>query len=343
MQTRFANRVRSALLTCGLISLMQVRTAAQTPAELGLQTYAGLTITGAVGTVYSIESTTNLPPTTRWRFVTLLLLPASPYVWVDTSAPATGQRYYRAVAENYTVPANMIYLPPGAFTMGSPTNEVDRQTGEGPQTTVTLREGFWIGKHEVTQAEYEALTGLNPSYFRGDPSRPVDSVSWFEATDYCVRLTRQEQAAGRIATNSVYRLPTEAEWEYACRSGTSTRFSYGEDAGYTQLANYAWHAGNSGQATHSVGQKLPNPWGLFDLHGNLWEWCQDWWDAYVGGNAIDPQGPATGSERVIRGGGWLYQARFCRSAQRNALSPDRSGSGVGFRVVLDPGQGRAGR
>ena len=163
-------------------------------------------------------------------------------------------------------------------------------------------------------------------------------MSWFDATNYCGKLTQRERAAGRIATNSVYRLPTEAEWEYACRAWTSTRFSYGDDPGYTELNNYAWYTNNSSNVTHPVGQKLPNPWGLYDMHGNVAEWCQDWYGPYPGGIALDPQGPATGSVRVIRGGLWLRPASYCRSAWRKALSPDFLGDGAGFRVVLAPGQ-----
>ena len=113
-----------------------------------------------------------------------------------------------------------------------------------------------------------------------------------------------ERAAGRIATNSVYRLPTQAEWEYACRAGTTTRFSYGDDPGYTSLPIYGWYADNCGGSTHPVGQKLANPWGLYDMHGNVWEWCQDWYGDYLGGMAVDPQGPASGPTRVIHGGSW---------------------------------------
>jgi formylglycine-generating enzyme required for sulfatase activity len=230
--------------------------------------------------------------------------------------------------------------------MGSPTNEVDRSGDEGPQTAVTISRGFWMGKYLVTQGDYLALMGSNPSYFTtndsaGNPispdlTRPVETVSWFDATNYCARLTQQERGAGRIGTNSVYRLPTEAEWEYACRGWTSTRFSYGDDPGYTNLTNYAWYFDNSTNMTHPVGQKLPNPWGLYDMHGNVWEWCQDWDGLYPGGIALDPQGPATGSHRVVRGGGWNGGAGGCRSASRR--DPGDGYDQNGLRVVLAPGQ-----
>jgi len=139
----------------------------------------------------------------------------------------------------------------------------------------------------------------------------------------------------------VYRLPTEAEWEYACRAWTSTRFSYGDDPGYNNLTNYAWYGANSGGTTHSVGQKLPNPWGLYDMHGNVFEWCQDWWsDSLPGGIVLDPQGPVTGIwARVYRGGFWFHDAWYCRSAFRtgNRDAFDRNYF-IGFRVVLAPGQ-----
>ena len=136
----------------------------------------------------------------------------------------------------------------------------------------------------------------------------------------------------------MYRLPTEAEWEYACRAGTSTRFSYGDDPGYTNLTQYAWFDVNSGGTTHPVGQKLPNAWGLYDMLGNVAEACQDWYGPFPGGIALDPQGPATGSARVGHGGLWLRPASYCRSAWRNGASPDFLGDGGGFRVVLAPGQ-----
>jgi len=342
MKTRCTKLVRFLSLV-GLAALaLAPRSSAQTPPVLNLQLFAGLTVTGAVGTVYSIEYVTDLAQTNAWHCLEYLQLPASPYLWADRSAPATGRRFYRAGV--FTAPTNLVFIPPGTFRMGSPTNEVDRYSNEGPQRAVTISRGFWVGKYEVTQGEYLAVMGSNPSYFSinhgyaDGQSRPVEQVSWYDATGYCAALTQRERLAGRIGTNSVYRLPTEAEWEYACRGWTSTRFSYGDDPGYTNLTNYAWYYDNSGGETHPVGQKLANPWGLYDLHGNVWEWCQDWFDTYPGGMAVDPQGPATGSFRVIRGGGWgdwLDFAWYCRSASRHGFYP---AYGFGFRVVLAPGQ-----
>ena len=341
MKAGLLKLVRFASVLCLAVWAVGPRASAQTSAGLNLQLYAGLTVTGAVGMVYSIEYVTDLAQTNNpsaWRCLEFLQLPASPYLWADKSAPATGRRFYRAV--EFAAPTNLVFIPPGTFRMGSPTDEVDRFDWEGPQTAVTISRGFWMGKYEVTQGEYEAVMGSNPSWFTGDTTLPVEQVSWFDATDYCGALTQRERAAGRIGTNSVYRLATEAEWEYACRAGTSDRrFSYGDDPGYTNLANYAWYDGNSGYMTHPVGEKLPNPWGLHDMHGNVWEWCQDWWSySLPGGIAVDPQGPATGSDRVVRGGVWYYYARCCRSASRTYDYPDYWDIDFGFRVLLAPGQ-----
>jgi len=172
-------------------------------------------------------------------------------------------------------------------------------------------------------------------------------VTWFDATNYCATLTQRERAAGRIATNSVYRLPTEAEWEYGCRAWTSTRFSYGDDPGYTNLTDYGWYPDNRGGTTHPVGQKLPNAWGLHDMHGNVWEWCNDSLGNYPGnlpgGIALDPQGPADRNAPAIRGGGSFLPVPIaaCRSAVRDILYGPfayASNRDIGFRVVLAPGQ-----
>ena len=273
---------------------------------------------------------------------------AKPY-WQDipesegtniVSLPLTEGAAFFRLAMGPKLTDRFVWIPPGTFTMGSPPTEVDRFDSEGPQTAVTISRGFWMGKYEVTQGEYESVRGTNPSWFTGDPNRPVEQVSWQDATAYCDALTQQERAAGRIPRGYDYRLPTEAEWEYACRAGTSTRFSYGDDHGYTNLINYGWWDGNNGGTTHPVGQKLPNPWGLHEMHGNVWEWCQDWWsESLPGGIAVDPQGPATGPGRMGRGGGWDYNAKLCRSAFRAHFGgPGSWFVDVGFRIVLAQGQ-----
>jgi formylglycine-generating enzyme required for sulfatase activity len=196
-----------------------------------------------------------------------------------------------------------------------------------------------MGKYEVTQGEYVAMMGSNPSSFTGNLNRPVEQVTWYEATNYCARLTAQERTTGRLPAGWVYRLPTEAEWEYAARAGTTTRFSYGDDPGYAQLGNFAWYSSNSGNTTHPVGQKQTNPWGLNDMYGNVWEWCLDRRaDSLPGGSVTDPMGPASGSARVLRGDSWGNVGRFCRSAYRGYSAPDFRYGDIGFRAVLAAGQ-----
>src|SRR6185369_14902119 len=225
--------------------------------------------------------------------------------FTDRTANLAARKFYQARLQSPS--ANMVFIPANTFLLGTPTNELHRSADEGPQTTVTLTHGFWIAKYEVTQGEYLSVVGSNPSGFPGDLNRPVESVSWLDATNYCARLTQQELSAGLIPPGYHYRLPTEAEWEYAARAGTSTRFSYGDDPDFTNLTNNAWYSANSGFGTHPVGQKAPNPWGLYDMEGNVLEWCQDWYGPYPGGVVTDPQGV-----KVIRGGAWDAGEADCR-------------------------------
>ena len=230
--------------------------------------------------------------------------------------------------------SNLVWIPPGSFTMGSPPSEPGRDPNEGPQTVTTINRPFWLGKYEVTQSEYQSLMATNPSAFLGDLSRPVEQVSWLDAQNYAARLTEQERAAGRLPAGYVYRLPTEAEWEYAARAGTTTRFSFGDDD--ADLGSHGWYISNSGAASHPVGQKLPNPWALQDVHGNVWEWCQDWAGAYPGGSAQNPSGPRTGTARVARGGSFSRDPSWCRSAYRLSRAPDYAVDAIGFRIALAP-------
>jgi formylglycine-generating enzyme required for sulfatase activity len=212
------------------------------------------------------------------------------------------------------VSMKLVRIRPGKFMMGE----------EKDQHEVTISKPFYIGVTEVTQAQYEAVMGTNPSILKG-ATNPVETVSWNDATEFCKKLSKK--------TRQAVRLPTEAEWEYACRAGTKTGFSFGDaDDG---LGDYAWYLANSGNTTHPVGQKKPNAWGLYDMHGNVWEWCADWSGDYPKGAVTDPQGPASGSTRVLRGGGWLADPYNCRSAlRRNDISPDNRARDFGFRVVV---------
>jgi formylglycine-generating enzyme required for sulfatase activity len=256
-------------------------------------------------------------------------------VWdagVDWGGKYSANMRFRLTA-NDTLPQNMVWIAPGTFTMGSPSNETHRDSREGPQTKVTISRGFLMSKYEVTQAQYKAVMGTNPSHLKGD-NKPVEKVSWDDAVVYCAKLTGKEKAAGRLPAGYEYRLPTEAEWEYGCRAGTTTAFSFGSDE--SQLGEYAWYRDNSGSTSHPVGQKKPNGWGLYDMHGNIWEWCQDWYGNYPGGSVTDPQGPGTGSYRVGHGGSWGSIARYCRSAYRSSNGPGGRYIDLGFRPVLAP-------
>ena len=244
------------------------------------------------------------------------------------------------------------WCPPGKFTMGSPTTEKDRGSTE-KQVEVTLTQGYWLGKYEVTQAEYEQVMGKNPSATSAtgtneekvtgqDTTRfPVENVSWLEAAEYLKKLTDQERAAGRLPASWEYRLPTEAEWEYACRAGTTTATAYGETISSKQ-ANFIGSSPYNGaeqgpnlRRPAPVGSYAPNAWGLYDMHGNVFEWCFDWYiDKLSGG--VNPQGAQTGSSRVYRGGSWDYYGRSCRSANRFGHDPDFRYFNLGFRVALVP-------
>ena len=209
--------------------------------------------------------------------------------------------------------------------MGSPTSEADRRDDE-VQHSVTLSRGYWMSDHETTQAEYESVMGSNPSGFKGS-SLPVEQVSWDDAVSYCARLTVRELAAGRIEAGQAYRLPTEAEWEYAARAGTT-----GAYAG--ELGSMGWYEDNSGTKTHAVKGKQANGWGLYDMHGNVLEWCADWYGDYPSESVTDPTGATSGSYRVDRGGSWHNEAGNCRSADRNWDGPGLRRNDLGFRSVL---------
>ena len=224
----------------------------------------------------------------------------------------------------------MIYVAPGSFTMGSPRSEKGRaKSTDETQHRVTLTKGFWLGKYEVTQAQWKSVMGSNPSGFKGD-NLPVENVSWND----CQEFIRKVNAEAKSQFGGEARLPTEAEWEYACRAGSA-----GAYAGTGNINTMGWYRGNSGKKTHPAGRMRSNAWGFYDMHGNVWEWCSDWYGSYAGGSVTDPAGPASGKYRILRGGCWLADARGCRSATRLGLSPDKHYWDDGFRLACsaEPG------
>jgi formylglycine-generating enzyme required for sulfatase activity len=237
----------------------------------------------------------------------------------------------------------LVLIPAGRFVMGSADSEPERYADEGPQREVVISRPFYLGVYPVTQREYEALMGKNPTHFHSrdedGSDHPVDSMSWEKAVEFCKRLSNlpQEKAAGRV-----YRLPTEAEWEYACRAGTTTPFWWGDNASTKQAnfdGNYPYGGAAEGpylKQPTKVGTFQPNPWGLYDVHGNVWEWCGDWYDEnyYRQGENKDPQGPQSGPGRVLRGGSWRSNGWLCRAASRGHRDPGRRSQTVGFRVAV---------
>jgi formylglycine-generating enzyme required for sulfatase activity len=312
------------------------------------------------------------------------------------SAPATAvapfdaakaKEHQRAWAKYLGVPVEitnsigmrLILIPPGEFLMGSTPEEIAWGTAEGkksqapqeffdhlssqaPQHRVRISRPYYLGVYPVTQAEYEQVTGVNPSSFTAQPidastfqpplndrdrqlrldsakrmagqdtrRYPVETISWPDAADFCRRLS---QMPGEQTARRVYRLPTEAEWEHACRAGTATRWWCGDDE--AAFAACAWYWKNANKTTHPVGEKPANPWGLYDMHGHVWQRCADWYgaDYYAQSPPTDPQGPPHGVQRVIRGGFWNYDAGQCRSANRIGTGPGLRGSATGMRVCL---------
>ena len=250
----------------------------------------------------------------------------------------------------------MVWINPGSFTMGSPESEANRYNDEN-QHQVVISKGFWMSMYEVTQEKYQSVTGFNPSYFTSNSSagetqsrRPVERVTWYDAVEFCNKLSDQEgltkaytitgrtPATGYPITSATvtinwetngYRLPTEAEWEYACRAGTTTAYNNGD----VISVHTGWLINNSSSRTHEVGKKTANRWGLYDMHGNVWEWCWDWYGSYASGSQTDPMGAASGSYRVGRGGSWYDGLRDLRSANRLNNFPNFRGISIGFRLL----------
>jgi formylglycine-generating enzyme required for sulfatase activity len=223
-----------------------------------------------------------------------------------------------------------VMIPAGTFMMGADKNNENASEEELPRHQVTISKPFFLGVHEVTQRQWEQVMGNNPSKFKGKDN-PVDTVSWEDAQDFIRRLNQKEG-------HSLYRLPTEAEWEYATRAGSTSTYFFGNDE--SQLEDYAWYNEISGRTTKPVGQKRPNPWGLYDMIGNVQEWTGDWYDKsyYANSPSSDPTGPISGPFRVSRDCNYRHSARDCRSAFRAGYWPDIRSLSLGFRLALSLGQ-----
>jgi formylglycine-generating enzyme required for sulfatase activity len=265
-----------------------------------------------------------------------------------------------------SVNIEMVSIPAGTFTMGSPASEPDRNSDE-TQHSVTLS-SFKMSKYQVTQEQYKAVIGKNPSYFSSRPQegenqskRPVESISWYDALVFCNKLSIKENLSpaysinGKtnpadwgtvptgadnpkrtawdevviVAGSNGYRLPTEAQWEYACRAGTTTAYNTGDIIS----DNTGWYDGNSGSKTHEVGKKPPNAYGLYDMHGNAHEWCWDWYAYYPNDTQTDPMGASSGASRVLRGGNWFDLDVGLRSARRYGCGPTNRDADLGLRLV----------
>ena len=259
--------------------------------------------------------------------------------------------------EEPPAPEGYVLIEGGTFTMGSPEDEPHRWWGDQElQHEVTLTRDFYLSTTEVTQAQWVSVMGSNPSFFSGCDNCPVEKITWYDAVDYCNALSIQEGLTPVYEVDGAevawdpsaygYRLPTEAEWEYACRAGTTTAFYNGPGINYgpgcyadPNLDEIAWYCENSsgakaGKRTQEVGQKLPNAWGLYDMSGNDWEWCWDWFANYTEDPVTDPTGPESGSARVGRGGGYFHYVGDCRSAARLHPRPTYSDEGLGLRPAI---------
>ncbi len=328
-------------------------------AELAIDPELVLTIRGLPGSFHTLLSASKLEGNQGWQVLTNVTLDGTGNSRVQLSSMVEESRFYKRFA-----PEGLVGIPPGTFVMGSPPSEKERGSDE-TQHSVILSKGFWMGQREVTQGEYLSVIGNNPSSFKNgvnanppgtggrvtnDLRHPVEQVRWNEATNYCGKLTQRDRAAGLIPADYAYRLPTESEWEYGCRGGTTNAFHFGSAirqgmANFYTRSEYDSAVGSQSKPnnvlilrTIEVGSFAPNVFGLYDMHGNVWEWCSDWYGGYPTGVVTDPVGPTSGGLRVRRGGSWVYDGRGCRAANRSDVNPDDRNYGIGFRVVLAPGR-----
>jgi len=241
---------------------------------------------------------------------------------IGNAAPADATPGFNQPAPlTNSVDMTLVFIPAGRFNMGSPREEVGHMPDEA-QHAVTLTRAFWLAATPVTQMQWRAVMGTDPSHFTGQKDLPVENISWEQAVLFCEKLSELE--------GETYRLPTEAEWEYACRAGTTGRFSGSEN-----LDELGWYNINAAEKTHPVMRKKPNAWGLYDMHGNVWEWCSDNYGVYPKGDSTDPAGPDSGEGKAIRGGAWSAFLARARCAQRGHKDANTQRSDIGFRVCRD--------
>ena len=277
----------------------------------------------------------------RWLILVLLLVALAGAVYFGPEMLAYYKELRRPTGRVIAVELpggarmDMVWIGRGSFPMGSPADEPGRDQNEGPQHQVTIRRGFYMGKYEITQAQWVSVMGTRPwagkSNVTEHPEHPATHISWDDVQVFIRRLDEWAGARG-------YRLPTMAEWEYACRAGTETPWSFGEDE--SELKKYAWYSENAWEVgeryAHAVGTKLSNPWGLYDMHGNVWEWVQDWYSnkPYRNPQKVDPKGPEKGFLRVGRGGAFGNYSHVLRSANRSGGDPTSRNAGTGARLVF---------
>ncbi len=254
------------------------------------------------------------PPVQRQKGDKAVMAPPRTQMIFQSSSTALPHNLEEADVRVSSGSIPMVLLPAGSYRMGSTTGEVD----ERPVHDVSITRPFWIGKHEVTQGQWKAVMGSNPSGFQGDLERPVENVTWEDTQEFLRRLNRMQSEWS-------FRLPTEAEWEYACRAGT-------EGMTYGPTDDVAWYGANSGRTTHPVGQKQPNAFGIYDMLGNVWEWCQDYYGPYEAAQQSDPTGLPWGPTRVCRGGCWRGLAGS-RAPRRLGYGPSHRDANLGLRLV----------
>lgn len=298
-----------------------------------------LTITNASGLAVNIQFNESLDTNGPWTTLTNIFVSSDPFVFVDTTSVGYPKRFYRierVIGLSNPQPDYLVRIPAGSFVMGSPPSEAGREINEGPLTTVTITDDFLIAKYEVTVGLYSSVTNPSASESQLTNTTAIVNVSWLEATAFCAQYTTRERNEGRLPAGYVYRLPTEAEWEYAARAGTQTAYFFGNDS--SALSDYAWF-GNGDVTIRQVGKKLPNPSGLYDIYGNTWEWCFDDLGVYPGGSVTNPVGLPGSPNRSVRGGCSGEFAVHLRSAFRGlAAKGAKTTTGgfevLGFRIVL---------